>query len=185
MLHSCQRYGNIALWLSDAIWRQRSGSTLDKVMACCLMVPRHYLNKWLIISKVLCYYPHGFTQQMHKVPVIDISLKFTNSKSWPHFSGDNNLMHFLRLLHDKTQLQVHSETRSWLYLWQILDSDIWPTWHLARIPCGLSITKACILPHEILYQLYWGWCHKKCPCSTSLQYSKLAIKISQLISLQK
>ena len=38
---------------SDAIWRQRSGSTLAQVMACCLMAPSHYLNQcWLIIRKV-------------------------------------------------------------------------------------------------------------------------------------
>ena len=38
---------------SDAIWWQRSGSTLVQVMACCLTAPSHYLNQcWLIISKV-------------------------------------------------------------------------------------------------------------------------------------
>ena len=38
---------------SDAIWRQRSGSTLAQVMACCLTAPSHYLHQcWLIISKV-------------------------------------------------------------------------------------------------------------------------------------
>ena len=38
---------------SDAIWRQRSGSTLAQVMACCLMAPSHYLNQcWLIINNV-------------------------------------------------------------------------------------------------------------------------------------
>ena len=42
-----------SLWPSDTIWRQRSGSTLDQVMACCLTVPSHYLNQcWLIISEV-------------------------------------------------------------------------------------------------------------------------------------
>ena len=42
-----------SLWPSDAIWRQKSGSTLTQVMACCLKVPSHYLNQcWLIISKV-------------------------------------------------------------------------------------------------------------------------------------
>ena len=30
-----------SLCLSDAIWRQRSGSTLAQVMACCLMAPSH------------------------------------------------------------------------------------------------------------------------------------------------
>ena len=42
-----------SLWPSDAIWRQRSGSTLAQVMACCLMAPSHYLNqRWLIINEV-------------------------------------------------------------------------------------------------------------------------------------
>ena len=42
-----------SLWLSDAIWRHRSGSTLAQVMACCLTAPCHRLNQcWLIISKV-------------------------------------------------------------------------------------------------------------------------------------
>ena len=42
-----------SLWPSDAIWRQRSGSTLAQVMACCLAAPSHYLNQWwLIISRV-------------------------------------------------------------------------------------------------------------------------------------
>ena len=39
-----------SLWPSDAIRRQRSGSTLAQVMACCLTAPSHYLNQcWLII----------------------------------------------------------------------------------------------------------------------------------------
>ena len=42
-----------SLWPSDAIWRQRSGSTFAQVMACCLTAPSHYLNQcWLIVSKV-------------------------------------------------------------------------------------------------------------------------------------
>ena len=40
-----------SLWPNDAIWRHGSGSTLAKVMACCLTAPSHYLNQcWLIIS---------------------------------------------------------------------------------------------------------------------------------------
>ena len=39
-----------SLWHSDTIWRQRSGSTLAHVMACCLTAPIHYLNQcWLLI----------------------------------------------------------------------------------------------------------------------------------------
>ena len=42
-----------SLWPSDTIWRQRSGSTLAQVMACCLTAPSHYLNQYcLIISEV-------------------------------------------------------------------------------------------------------------------------------------
>ena len=42
-----------SLWPSDAIWRQRSGSTFAQVMACYLMAPSHYLNQcWLIIGEV-------------------------------------------------------------------------------------------------------------------------------------
>ena len=37
---------------SDVIWRQRSGSILAQVMACCLMAPSHYLNQcWFTISR--------------------------------------------------------------------------------------------------------------------------------------
>ena len=42
-----------SLWPSDAIWWQKSQSTLAQVMACCLMAPSHYQNQWwLIISEV-------------------------------------------------------------------------------------------------------------------------------------
>ena len=33
-----------SLWPSDAIWPQKSRSTLAQVMACCLTAPSHYLN---------------------------------------------------------------------------------------------------------------------------------------------
>ena len=35
----------ISMWPSDNIWRQKSGSTLAQVMACCLTAPSHYLNQ--------------------------------------------------------------------------------------------------------------------------------------------
>ena len=42
-----------SLWPNHTIWRQRSGSTLAQVMACCLTAPSHYLNQcWPIVSKV-------------------------------------------------------------------------------------------------------------------------------------
>ena len=43
-----------SLWPSDAIWQQRSGSTLAHVMACCLTASSDCLNEcWLIITEVL------------------------------------------------------------------------------------------------------------------------------------
>ena len=45
-----------SLWPNDAIWQYRSGSTLTQIMACWLMAPSHYLNKyWLIISEAQWY----------------------------------------------------------------------------------------------------------------------------------
>ena len=49
-----------SLWSSDAIWQQRSGTTLAQVMACCLTAPRRILNQcWLIISKVQWHSHYG------------------------------------------------------------------------------------------------------------------------------
>ena len=46
-------YSFNSLWPSDAIRRQRSGSPMAQVMACCLTAPSHYLNQcWLILTKV-------------------------------------------------------------------------------------------------------------------------------------
>ena len=43
-----------SLWPSDTKWGNRSGSTLDQVMAWCLTAPSHYLNQcWLLIEVVL------------------------------------------------------------------------------------------------------------------------------------
>ena len=59
-----------SLWPSDTIWRQRSGSTLAQVMACCITAPSHYLNqRCLIISKVYWHsYKGSFTRD---TPAID------------------------------------------------------------------------------------------------------------------
>ena len=68
-----QSFGNFfvinSLWPSDAIWWERSGSTLAPVMACCLTAPSHYLNQcWLIISKVLwCSCEDNFTRDTYSL----------------------------------------------------------------------------------------------------------------------
>ena len=58
-----------SFWPSDAIWRHRSGSTLVKVMACCLTPPGHYLNQcWLIMNGVLWHSPKtNFTWSAHDI----------------------------------------------------------------------------------------------------------------------
>ena len=82
----------------DAIWRQRTGSTLAEVMACCLTAPSHYLNQcWLIISKVL--WPGGFhvraiSQEMPQSSIAKICLKITCLKFHSNFPGVNELSHW-------------------------------------------------------------------------------------------
>ena len=36
---------SLLMWLSDAIWRHRSGSQLPQTMACCLTAPNPYLRR--------------------------------------------------------------------------------------------------------------------------------------------
>ena len=73
------------LWPSDAIWRHRYGSTLYQVVACCLTVPSHYMNKsWFATKKVTWYPPeNNFTRD---------SLKSTWIKFISKLSGTNDLM---------------------------------------------------------------------------------------------
>ena len=67
---SLTHVGINSLGPSDAIWWQRSGSTLAWVMACCLTAPSHYLNQcWLVISTVQWHSSKGkFTRT-----ILDIS----------------------------------------------------------------------------------------------------------------
>ena len=61
----CHLFKINSLWPSDIIWRQRSGSTLAQVMACCLTTPSHYLNQcWLFIGEIQRHSP-GRTSWKH------------------------------------------------------------------------------------------------------------------------
>ena len=67
------------------IWCQRTGSTYDQLMPCCLTAPSHYLNQcWLIISEVLWPSAKGF--------IIDMILKITHFRLQLHLPGTNELM---------------------------------------------------------------------------------------------
>ena len=83
-----------SLWPSDAIWRQRSGSTLAQVMACCLTAPSHYLNQcWLIISKVQWHSSESNLHEMTQPSVTEITLKFTYLNFCSNLSAANELNH--------------------------------------------------------------------------------------------
>ena len=105
---------------SDAIWRQKSGSTLVQVMACCLTAPSHYLNQcWLIISKVSWHSFEGnFTAGISainqcnwlKIYSSKISLKSPRPQ-WLYTQGQHNLFR-LALNDKKTMHELHSQYHS-------------------------------------------------------------------------
>ena len=79
-------------WPSDAIWRQRYGSTSVQVMACCLMAPTHYLNQcWLTMNKVLWHSYEGIIIRRSEDTNHKTRLKFAFLRSQPHLLGINEL----------------------------------------------------------------------------------------------
>ena len=87
-----------SMWPSDAIWRQRSGSTLAQVMASYLTAPSHYLNQcWLIISPVTFILGQFHErclnhQSLKSVDPSKICLKITCLKFHSNFPGANELI---------------------------------------------------------------------------------------------
>ena len=80
-----------SLWPSDPRWRQRSGSTLAQIMACCLTAPSHYLNQcWLIISEVR-WHIRAISWQMPQPSITKICLKITWLKFHSNLPGANEL----------------------------------------------------------------------------------------------
>ena len=80
---------------SDAIWLQRSGSTLAQVMACCLTAPSHYLKQcWLIINKVQWHLSRASSQEMPRpsISITEINLKIAYLKFHSNFPGANELI---------------------------------------------------------------------------------------------
>ena len=102
-LESASLYNSVAslcafinsLCPSDTIWRQRSGSTLAQIMACCLTAPSHYLNQcWL---EIIGIHPSAISQKMHKICQQKFSLKLKYSWIFMHLSGANELTSVNRL----------------------------------------------------------------------------------------
>ena len=77
---------------SDAIWRQRSGSTLAQVMACCLKALSHYINQcWLIISKVSDIRLRASSQEITEPSITEViwKIKYRYLKFHSNFPGAN------------------------------------------------------------------------------------------------
>ena len=67
-----------SLWPNDAIWRQRSGSTLAQVMACCLTAPSHYLNQcWFTRVRSIGIHLSTILQEILQPSITKISMKIT------------------------------------------------------------------------------------------------------------
>ena len=80
------------LWSSDAIWWQRSGSTLAQVMACCLTAPSDYLAQcWLIISEPSGHQLRAISEEMPQPSIAKGSLKITYITFHANLPGANEL----------------------------------------------------------------------------------------------
>ena len=79
-----------SLWTNDDIWRQRSGSTLAQVLACCLTAPSHYLNQfWLTISKVHWHSFEWILQEILQLSITKVSWTITSLNLLWNLPGAN------------------------------------------------------------------------------------------------
>ena len=76
-----------SLWLSDAIWLCRSGSTLVQVMACCLTVPSHYPNQCWLIIRSTDIHPRAISERIQQPSITEIILKITSKISFKSPKG--------------------------------------------------------------------------------------------------
>ena len=84
-----QYYQIHPLWPSETIWRRRSGSTLDKLTACCLMAPSHYLNQcWLKITGISQFQLGNFTENEEKTCWQKFKFKNKSLKILMHLPAD-------------------------------------------------------------------------------------------------
>ena len=138
------------LWLlnslrpSDAIWQQRSMSTLVQVMACCLMAPSHYLNQcWLIISGVKWRSSEVNFIRILKIQIHEVSLKIVLLTSFPLFlPGPNELK--------SSPLQpIHY----FLFILQTLSSILLTISWITQTP----VSGSCCLPLGALQSMWATW----------------------------
>ena len=81
-----------SLWPIDAIWRQRSRSTLVQVMDWCLTAQSHYLNQcWLIIIVSNDAHLRAISLEMSQPSVTKISVKIIFLRFYWNLPGANEL----------------------------------------------------------------------------------------------
>ena len=128
-----------SLGRSDAIWWQRSGSTLAQVMACSLMASRHYLKqRWLIISKVEWYSSKGkFTRDTSainhwnwKIKYLKFHWNFPGANElthWPPWKCGSNFKHMIfKILIRKSSLDTFCEMAvMWMAQTSLMSSQHW------------------------------------------------------------
>ena len=81
-----------SLWLSDVIWRQKSGSALAQLMARCLTASSHHLNHcWLLSVSSSDNYLRAISQMILQLSITIITLKITFLKFHSNLQGANEL----------------------------------------------------------------------------------------------
>ena len=87
-------------WPGDRIcaalmWGHRSGSTLARVMACCLTAPSHYLNQcWLFINLFVSFTWQQFYIKNTQISIDKMSLKIILLERLPHLPWANEIKIF-------------------------------------------------------------------------------------------
>ena len=123
-IHGCVPINST--WPSDAIWRQRSRSTLAQVMACCLTAPSHYLNQcWLIIINEVQRHSLG-RNVMRDVPTDNsLTLDLNVLKSYGNylqFQTHNYVSKTLMLYGKFSEREGYWVEILWMLVWNVRGS---------------------------------------------------------------
>ena len=148
------------LWHSDAIWWQRSLSTLAQVITCC---PSHYLNQSrLIINGVGRHSPvYKFTRDISTIDRYTANNLF---KFLSKSARDNELI----LSDQRKRIRYHSKKKPSTLLSAMYEDGM--PWKL--VPCYWSFVRRIRRvpvdsPHKGLAT--WIWCFLLCYCKETLE----------------